>query len=503
MRIATGKLGLISGVLLLNLAHAQAPPAATARDLFVTAGKSLVVDSPVVIQRVAVADSTLAEAIAVTPREVLVNGRAPGETTLIIWQQGGNRLIFDLNVRSSTSVIEAVRGELAKELPGQDVSVSVENKSVFLRGTVKTLISADRAAAIAGTLGKVVNLLQVEVGPVDAQVLLKVRFANVDRSASKDLGANLFSSGGLGGTVGRVTTGQSSAPTVEHNNGVTGFTLSDALNVLLFRPDLNLGATLRLLQSRNLLELLAEPNVLAIDGKQASFLAGGEFPFPVPQSGATSGTVTIQFKEFGIRLNFLPKVTPRGTIRLQVMPEVSSLDFANGLTFQGFHIPAISTRRMQTEIELESGQTFAIGGLLDNRVVETWSKVPGLGDIPLLGKIFQSLTRTKNNSELLVMVTPELVRPIPSDQQTPQLAMPVPWLEGTASQPPRTPGIGTTGPVTTKPPRAVIPVEEMIQSLRPPEETAATPALTPSAAMPSSPSAPPAPVQATPAAVQN
>ncbi len=450
-----------------------------------------------VIQRVAVADSTLAEAIAVTPREVLVNGIAPGETSLIIWQQGGNRLIFDLNVRSSTSGIEAVRRELAKELPGQDVSISVENNSVFLRGVVKNLVSADRAAAISATLGKVVNLLQVEVGPVDAQVLLKVRFANVDRSVSKDLGANLFSTGGLGGTVGSVSTGQFSAPSLQHNSGTTTFTLSDALNLFLFRPDLNLGATLRLLQGRNLLEMLAEPNVLAIDGKQASFLAGGEFPFPILQGGGAAGAVTIQWREFGIRLNFLPKITPRGTIRLQVTPEVSSLDFANGLTFQGFHMPAISTRRVQTEIELESGQTFAIGGLLDNRVTETWSKVPGLGDVPLLGKIFQSISRSKNNSELLVMVTPELVRPMPSDQQTPQMAMPVPWLEGTASQAPRTPGIGATGPVPAKPPRPVIPVEEMIQSLRPPTDTAtAAPAFAPSAAMPSPPADQPAPAQA-------
>ena len=501
MIASTGKLVLIPALLLLHLAHAQEPPAAAARDLFVTAGKSLVVDSPVVIQRVAVADSLLAEAIAVTPREVLVNGIKPGETSLIIWQQGGNRLIFDLNVRSSTTGIEAVRRELAKELPGQDVSVSMENNSLFLRGVVKNLGSADRATTISATLGKVVNLLQVEVGPVDAQVLLKVRFANVDRSASKDLGANLFSTGGLGGTVGTASTGQFSAPNVQHNSGTTTFTLSDALNLFLFRPDLNLGATLRLLQNRNMLEMLAEPNVLAIDGKQASFLAGGEFPFPVIQGGSAAGAVTIQFREFGIRLNFLPRITPRGTIRLQVTPEVSSLDFANGLTFQGFHIPAISTRRMQTEVELESGQTFAIGGLLDNRVTETWSKVPGLGDVPLLGKLFQSLSRTKNNSELLVIVTPELVRPIPADRQKPELAMPLPWMEGTSSQPPRTPGIDATGPVPVKPPRSVIPVEEMIQSTRPPTDTTATaPAFTPSATMRSAPADQPAPAQASPSA---
>jgi len=185
---------------------------------------------------------------------------------------------------------------------------------------------------------------------------------------------------------------------------------------------------------------------------------------------------------------------------LQVTPEVSSLDFANGLTFQGFHMPAVSTRRVQTEIELESGQTFAIGGLLDNRVVETWSKVPGIGDIPLLGKIFQSYSRSKNNSELLIMVTPELVRPVPSDQQMPQIPMPQPWLEGTASQPPRTPAISATGLVPNKPPRTVIPVEEMIQSLRPAAEPSAAPALAPAAAVPNPPAAEPAPTQAAPAA---
>jgi pilus assembly protein CpaC len=503
MTVSTGKLALIPALLLLNLAQAQAPPAAAARDLFVTAGKSLVVDSPVVIQRVAVADSSLAEAIAVTPREVLVNGKTAGETSLIIWQQGGSRLIFDLNVRSSTSAIEAVRRELATELPGQDVSVSVssDNKSVFLRGSVKNLVNADRAVAISATLGKVVNLLQVQVGPVDSQILLKVRFANVDRTASKDLGANLFSTGGLGGTIGTVSTGQFSAPIVQRNSDTTSFTLTDALNLFLFRPDLNLGATLRLLQSKNLLEMLAEPNVLAIDGKQASFLAGGEFPFPIVQGGGTAGAITIQWREFGVRLNFLPKITPRGTIRLQVTPEVSSLDFSNGLTFQGSYMPAITTRRVQTEIELESGQTFAIGGLLDNRVVETWSKVPGLGDIPILGKVFQSVSKKKQNSELLVIVTPELVRPIPSDQQPPQVAMPIPWMEGTASQAPRTPGIGATGPVPVTPPRSVIPVEELIQSLRPPSDTStAAPGFVPAAAMPGPPAGQPAATPASPAA---
>ena len=479
----------------------QAQEVAAARDLFVTTGKSLVVDSPVNIQRVSVANPGLAEALAVTPREVLVNGIAAGETSLIIWQQGGNRLIFDLNVRSSTSPMEAVRRELAKELPGQDVTLTFENNTVFLRGKVKDLVSAERALAITSTLGKAINLLHVDVPPTDSQVLLKVRFANVDRAASLELGVN-FASTGAGGTIGSVKTGQFPAPSTSSVGASASFTLSDALNVFLFRPDLNLAMTVKALQNKRLLETLAEPTVPAIDGKSASFLAGGEFPFPMIQGGAAAGAVTIQFREFGIRLNFVPHITPRGTIRLQVTPEVSSLDFANGLVFQGFNIPALSTRRVQTEIELDSGQSFGIAGLLDNRVVETWNKIPGLGDIPFFGKLFQSKSRSKNNTELLVMVTPELVRPIPAGQLPPQLKMPAPFLEGTSAEPPRTPGMDVTGPVPVKPPTDSIPVEELMRSLRPAEATPA-PAFAPSPAIPNPPAAQPAPVAGPPTTALN
>lgn len=491
------RLSSLAGIILMAslAAPAQQGPGSAARDLFVTSGKSLVVDSPVVIQRVAVADPELAEAVAVTPREVLINGRAPGETSLIIWQQGGNRLMFDLTVRPNEASLDSVRREMAKEFPGEDIQVTLENKTVFLRGTVKSLIGAERAAAIAATLGKVVNLLQVEVPPVDTQVLLKVRFANVDRAAARELGANIVSTGALN-TPGSVTTGQFTPPRPDEVSDKATFSLTDALNIFLFRRDLNLGATIRALQNKRMLEILAEPNVLAIDGKAASFLAGGEFPFPVVQGGANAGAVTIQFREFGVRINFLPKVTPRGTIRLQVTPEVSSLDFANGLLFQGFTIPAISTRRVQTEIELESGQSFAIAGLLDNRTVDVWSKIPGIGDIPILGKLFQSQSKTRNNNELLVVVTPETVRPIPAGQPLPEVNMPpMPQMEWGTSHYPRTPGLETTGPVPVTPARKTIPVEEMIELTRPAAGQAA-PAFAPSPAIPNPPPAQPSPAPA-------
>jgi len=479
------------------------PPASDAKELVLTVGKSLVVDSPLNIQRVSVANGDLAEVIAIAPKEVLINGKAPGETTLLIWQQGGTRLFYDLTIRQNSGRIDAVRQELAHELAGQDVSVSFQNDTAFLSGTVKDLTSAERAVAIVATLGKVVNLLHVTVPPVEAQIVLKVRFANVDRSASQDLGVNLFSTGAFN-MPGQISTGAIPSGMVNDEGKLS---LSDALNVLLVRKDLNLAATIKALQAKSLLEILAEPNVLAINGKPASFVAGGEFPFPTLQGGGGGlGAVTISFREFGIRLQFLPQVTPRGTIRLQVMPEVSSLDFAHGLTFQGFNIPALATRRIQTEIELESGQSFAIAGLLDNRLTETLAKVPGLANLPLLGKLFTSKSWQRQNAELLVLVTPELVRPIPAGQPLPGVHFVKPVkMDGTAEDPPQTSPRNVTGPVPVKPDSETVPVEQLMEmrkagqatsapmpaavqfvpvAVAPPSEQPANPGLTPASPAP-------------------
>jgi len=470
---------LLGIALLLNAQNPEpAPqdnPATGARELFVTVGKSLLVDSPTVIRRVSVANGAVAEAIATSPREVLVNGKGPGETSLIVWQENGNRLIFDLVVQASTTRVDAVNRELHQEFPSDNIAITLEDGIPFLRGTTKDLNSADRAVTIASTLGKPVNLLRVNVPPVDAQILIKVRFVDVDRTHSLQLGMNLFSTG-AGNTPGSITTQAFSPPTVTTTTGLPGtpatttFSLTNALNIFLFRPDLNLGATIEALQAKSWLQILAEPNVLTLNNHTASFLAGGEFPFPTLQGGGAGlGAVTIQFREFGVRINFTPTVTPRGTIRLDVTPEVSSLDFANGLTFQGFTIPGLSTRRVQTEIELESGQSFAIGGLLDNRVTDTLSKIPGLGDIPFFGKLFQSRNLQKTNSELLIIVTPEIVRPIPAGQPIPTLKFPQPFMApNTATTMPRTPGVETTGPVPVHPPQETMPVEQLIQSTRPP-----------------------------------
>jgi pilus assembly protein CpaC len=202
--------------------------------------------------------------------------------------------------------------------------------------------------------------------------------------------------------------------------------------------------------------------VLAINGKPASFTEGGEFPYPTVQGGASNGAVTLSFREFGIRLNFLPRITPRGTIDLIVNPEVSALDFANGLTFQGNTVPALSTRKISTEVELESGQSFVIAGLLDNTASKTLNKIPGLSALPLLGKLFQTASVQRSNSELLVLVTPEIVRPIPVGQPLPSLKMDLPFMESNSGIPMTTPTMDKTGPVPVKPPSESMPLEELV-----------------------------------------
>ncbi|MGI8961056.1 MAG: type II and III secretion system protein family protein [Bryobacteraceae bacterium] len=458
-------------------------------DLRIIVDKSAVVQHGITIRRVSMANSEIAEAVAVSSTEVLINGKAPGETSLILWDSKGYRTRFEVHVLANDVKIEAVRRELREELGDQDVSLTLEGNNVFLRGTVKEVNAADRAFAIASTLGKVVNLLRVLVPAGDPQILLKVRFANIDRTATSQLGLNLFSTGALR-TIGNVTTGQfGQAPTFDFSKQPVQTTITNLLNIFFYRPDLNFGAMIQALEAKSLLQVLAEPNLLTISGRPASFLAGGEFPFPTLQGGAGGvGQITIQFKEFGIRLNFLPTVTPRGTINLVVTPEVSSLDYANGLTVSGFTIPGLDTRRVQTEVELQNGQSFVIAGLLDNQISETLNKIPGLSNIPLLGKLFQSRALAKNNTELLVMVTPELIGPIPVGTRLPEVKMDMPFLKGTAATAPQSPGPAITGPLPALPKRDSLPVEQLKSLTSPDNSSGNTPNnSTPGLGMPSVP----------------
>jgi pilus assembly protein CpaC len=449
------------------------PVVDSTNELAVAVGKTVLIDTAKPISRVAIGLGDIAEASAVTPTEIMVNGKVAGETSLIIWDTRGGRQFFNITVRPSAAVttdnLDSIRRELNMEFPGQHLKVSAENDKVFLRGTVKDLTSSARAVQIAGTAGgKVVNLLDVMVPPADPQILLKVRFASVDRSKERQLGINFFSSG-LGNTIGGISTGQFSPPSVAPGAPGTAVipSVGNELNLFAFFPGLNLGATIQALETRGVVETLAEPNVMAVNGKEASFLAGGEYPYPVAQSSASgSGAISIMFKEYGVRLNFIPTITPRGTIRLQVAPEVSALDFTNAIEISGFDVPAITTRRVKTEVELADGQSFVIGGLLDKTETESFQKLPFLGDIPILGKLFQSLQRTKTDTELIVIVTPEIVSPIGVGSALPELKFPVPFLPPNSGIAMHNPDAKT--PENTQAPSPTsIPVEKLIESMKP------------------------------------
>lgn len=424
------------------------PPGETssAAPLRVMVGKSLLINTSERLKRVSVTDPNVADALAVTPTQILVHGRSPGEVSLMIWDEVERSRTFDLRVDVD---VTAAAEEVKRVFPDERITVTPSRNAIVLAGHVSTEDVSKRAGTLAEAYSKnVVNVLTF--GPVGAQeVLLEVKFAEVDRTALSQFGLNLLSTG-AGGTIGSITTGQFGGtrfggitdqigvkaspfpdiPTPRTGPTVTPFstsaTVSDALNIFLFNPDIHLGAVIRALQQKNLAQILAEPNLIAVNGKEASFLAGGEFPFPVVQPSQGVNTVTIQFKQFGVQLKFTPVITPAGLIHLHVAPEVSTLDFANGLTVAGVTIPALSTRRADTEFELQDGQSFVIAGLMDNRVTSLMSKVPGLGDIPILGQLFRSKSLLKSNAELVVLVTARRISP--SAQPAPLPATPEPVL---------------------------------------------------------------------------
>jgi pilus assembly protein CpaC len=447
-----------------------APNQDSANDLSVAVGKTVLIDCAKPVSRVAVGMGEIAEASAISPTEIMVVGKTAGETSLILWDAKGNRQFFNVTVRPPAAIspdrIESVRRQLQMELPGQPLRISADRDMIFLRGTVKDLTSAARAAQIAGTAGKVINLLNVEVPAADPQILLKVRFASIDRTKGLQAGINLFSSG-FGNTLAGINTGQFSPPSISlpSNGQSASTTISNELNLFAFLPGLNLGATLEALQSRGVVEVLAEPNIVASNGKQASFLAGGEFPIPIAQgTSGGSGAITIEFKEFGVRLNFIPTITPRGTIRLQVAPEVSALDYSHAVEIGGSSVPALTSRKVNDEVELADGQSFVIGGLLDNEETETFQKIPFLGDIPYIGKFFQSINKSKTNTELIVIVTPSIVQPIAVGASLPELKYPSPFLppnSGIAMHHPDEKAAGATSPA----PPASIPLETLIDSM--------------------------------------
>lgn len=426
----------LAGILLLPAPTPLAAQSMNVVDLSMTIGKSLVIDYPVEIGRISTSAPEVVDAVPATAKEFLLHGKGHGSATVVVWAKSGARTMYNITVEHN---VDPIRKLLAETFPSEDIRVQSGKDSITLVGKVSNKDVADRAVAIASPLAKtVVTNLQIAPSPVEQQIILKVKFAELNRNAGMQFGVNLFTTGLGGGTIGSTSTNQYAAPstsTARGNIGTNGqqqqtnFNLTDALNIFAFRPDLNLGAVIRALQNQDILQILAEPSITTLNGKEASFLAGGEFPVPVLQGGGNAGAVTVQFREYGIRLNFNPLITPNGTIRMYVKPEVSTIDLSNSVSLSGFTIPALATRRMETNVELKEGQSFMIAGLLDDRANEQMSKIPGLSNIPILGQLFKSRLERKSKTELVVIVTPELVKPYDPNEKLATPEFPREWLQ--------------------------------------------------------------------------
>lgn len=377
--------------------------------LEMTVGKSVVLNSAQPIKRASLANPELAETLVLSPTQIYLSGKTMGSTNLTFWGRDGKVFaIYDIEVGPDLMGLKARIHEFFPEETGIQVRSSKEH--ITLSGTVTSPEVLTQVLQLANSYApkKVMNLLQV--GGVQ-QVMLEVKIAEMQRGLLNRLGVNLHwlgSDGSFGlGTLG----GLSSFDTV---NGVLEIT-SNAATTLSTGFGVGsqfLDITWDLLKQNTLTKILAEPTLVTVSGQEATFLAGGEFPIPVSQA---FGAISIKFKKFGVSLRFNPTVLSGGRISLKIAPEVSELT-TSSVSIDAISIPGLSTRRVQTTVELRDGQSFAIAGLIRDNVTETMAKYPFLGDLPVLGALFRSSSFQKNETELIVIVTPRLVKPIDQAQ---------------------------------------------------------------------------------------
>jgi len=384
-------------------AQAQRVVRAPEQVVSVSKGASALLVNTTAIQRFSIGDPAVAEAVVVSPTEILINGKTLGTTSLFLWDNTGNIKLYSVEV---TADAPGLQRYLSSVLQGEKIDVIASGNTVTLTGQVRDASVANRAVEIAkGSGATIVDNLTT---PEAVQVLLKVRFAEVNKTAIKEFRSQLATlnpqdlNGRTGTWIGSANT-----------NPQDGSFADGVVDLALFNANASIEVLIRALSSKGMLKSLAEPNLIALPGREASFLAGGEFPYPAVQGSSGNNAVSIVFKEFGIRLKFTPTITRSGSIRLKVAPEVSALDFSNPLVFGGFTIPSILSRRAETEVEMKNGQYLAIAGLVDNTLTDNSTKIPFLGDIPILGTFFKSKDARQKRSELLVLVSPKLV--LPSD----------------------------------------------------------------------------------------
>ena len=424
-----------AGALSMAAQNPAQPAPAEGETVHVLVGKSIVINVQTPLTRVLSSNPEAVETMATTPTQVIVEGKAAGSSSLILWDSTGRSQVLDVVTDID---IAGLRNAIQKTYPNEHLEIEADGAHLLLTGTASNPRIVEDVGKMAGVYSKeVVNSIVVPATH-ERQVVLEVRFVEVDRGALEQLGFNFLSTGAAN-TIGTTTTGQFGSfgpwslkdafgPGTSGRPFSTETSVTQDLNLFLFRPDIHLGAMVQALHQRNVLQILAEPNLMAVSGQKATFLAGGEFPYVIVQPSGGVITYSVQFKPFGVKLDFTGTVQDDNTLRLHVSPEVSSLDYTNAVTFPGGGtMPAISTRRAETEIELKDGQSFGIAGLLDQRAITQLSKVPGIGDIPVIGELFRSRSINKTNNELLVFVTPHIADPVHSSAPpaaAPQMAVP-------------------------------------------------------------------------------
>lgn len=400
--------------------------------LHVALGHLLFLDTKARVRRIYIANPVVLDSYTVNPNQIVITAKSPGMSSVVVWDENGQSQVYMV---SSDIDPTDLRIAMKRAMPNENVHVDASEGKMVLTGTVGTDAISEAAVKLASLFSKdVANSLVINPALI-RQVRLKVRIVEVDRSRLNQFGINIFNPGG-GTTIGGGTTAQfptttnlsTGAGSSSGGGGQVGgntLTYSDPLNFLFYSAKINVGVTVKDLENKQILQILAEPTITTLSGQKANFLAGGEFPFPVVQ-GSSGGltSVTVQFRPYGVKLDFTPVVNLDGTVALKVAPEVSALDYTNAVVISGYTIPALSTRRAETQVVLRSGQSFAISGLLDKRTTDALSRTPGIASIPILGQLFKSKGVNLSTSELIVIVTPTIVDPL-TDMSTPDEVAPV------------------------------------------------------------------------------
>lgn len=382
--------------------------------LEVPVDKSEIVTSDRPIAKALIGSAEIADVLPVSNRSIYVLGKKVGTTSLTLYDQAG-RVIAVMDVSVGPDV-EGVRSQLAQLIPGQPIDVRLSNGYVVMTGTVSDPGAADRAAQIAKTFAgdKVVNMISVGSSQ---QVMLEVRFAEVDRQTGEQIGVSGFGLSRGGSFQGAIGDGAAL-----DNTGLKLGAISDSFGILsktFSLGNVDITATFNALERKGLAKILAEPTLVALSGERASFLAGGEFPIPVVQSGSNGGTsnaITVEYKPFGVSLAFTPTVLSDKVVSMVIEPEVSSIDPTASITINGLVVPGLQTRRANTTVQLRDGESFVIAGLLRRDFQTTVKQLPILGSIPIIGSLFRSTGFKKGDTELMIVVTPRLVQPIRPDQ---------------------------------------------------------------------------------------